>query len=151
VTGQHRDRVISPAPSLAQAYFGTEPRRLAFLGAVVLGVAIVVTGGYVLIVGADTWTNDVAAANHLMWAGLTRPGTTACPRLAASTTTLTLMAPFPRGPVTVTGAERPYVCPSCGAIGLPLWSSAGQTICPTCGVPMVVASPRPGLELAAAP
>ena len=151
MTGLHRDQVIPQSPSLVRAYFGTEPRRLAFLGAVVLGVMVVVTGGYVLVVGFDKWSNDMAAANHMMWAGYTPAATATCPRLAAYPASPMSTAPLAAMPMTPPGAGRQYLCPSCGAVGLPGWTSSGQPICPSCGGPMAVASLRPGLELAAAP
>ncbi len=136
------------APSLVRDYLKTEPRRLAIVGAVVLGVAVVVTTGYVLVVGWDRWSNDMAAANHMMWAGYTPAATTNCPRLAAYTPPA---AALPPAPVAPTMAGRQYFCPSCGTTTLPAWNAAGQPSCPTCGGPMAVASLRPGLELAAAP
>ena len=51
MTDPHQDELIPRGPSLVRACFGTEPRRLAFVGAFVLGVMIVVTGGYVLVGG----------------------------------------------------------------------------------------------------
>jgi hypothetical protein len=133
-----------------RAYFGTEPRRLAFLGAVVLGVMVVVTGVYVLVVGFDKWSTDMAAANHMMWAGYTPAAATPCPRLAAYPASPTPTAPSLTTPVTAPGG-RQFLCPSCGAVGLPGWTATGQPICPACGALMAVASLPPGLELAAAP
>jgi hypothetical protein len=136
-------------PSLVRAYLKTEPRRLAIVGVVVLGVAVIVTTGYVLVVGWDKWTNDMAAANHMMWAGYTPVATTNCPRLAAYTS-----LPPAAGPVAPTapqGLGRQYSCPGCGTSTLPIWNAAGQPVCPVCGAPMAVATLGPGLELAAAP
>lgn len=103
----------------------------------------------------------------MMWAGYTpNPAATAAIQPAAWTVVPAAAAPA-LAPPTITGAGvgawpqlrplvqpglgRQYVCPSCGAVGLPRWTAQGQPTCPVCNGMMYVAPLRFEAELAAAP
>jgi hypothetical protein len=155
VTGLHRDQVIpepSSKPSLVRSYLGTEPRRLGILAAIVIGTTLVFTLGYIVVVGYDKWSSNVAAANHMMWAAYQTPVAGACPRVVAGPVAPGVATPSPpTAPTAMATPGRQYVCPSCGATLLPRWTAAGQPVCPVCGGPMMIAFLRPEIELAAAP
>jgi hypothetical protein len=174
MTVMHRDQVIPPTdqadeehagrPSLIREYLRTEPRKLLYAVGFVVGVMVLVTIPYVLIVGFDKWSSDMREAGHMMWAGYTpNPAATAGLQPAAYTVVPTA-APAPAPPTIAgpgawpqlrplvqPGLGRQYVCPSCGAVGLPRWTAAGQPSCPACGGMMYVAPLRFEAELAAAP
>ncbi len=176
MTGMHRDQVIpqtdadgeeySGKPSSIREYLRTEPRKLLYAVGFVVGVMVLVTIPYVLIVGFDKWSSDMKEAGHMMWAGYTpNPAATAALQPAAWTVVPTAAAPAlaptiagagagawpPLRPLMQPGLGRQYVCPSCGAVGLPRWTAQGQPACPACGGMMYVAPLRFEAELAAAP
>ena len=177
MTGVHRDQVIPPTtaeagevfapgrPSLIREYLRTEPRKLLYAVGFVVGVMVLVTIPYVLIVGFDKWSSDMREAGHMMWAGYTpNPAATTALQPAAYSVVPAATAPA-LAPPTIAGAGawptlrplvqpglgRQYVCPSCGAVGLPRWTAAGQPACPACGGMMYVAPLRFEAELAATP
>jgi hypothetical protein len=176
MTVMHRDQVIPPTgegeeeqtgrPSYIREYLRTEPRKLLYAVGFVVGVMVLVTIPYVLIVGFDKWSSDMREAGHMMWAGYTpNPAATATLQPAAYTVVPAAMTPGLTPPTAVTGAGawptlrplvqpglgRQYVCPSCGAVGLPRWTPAGQPACPVCSGMMYVAPLRFEAELAATP
>jgi hypothetical protein len=200
MTGMYRDQVIPPMedvevpegdapPSLIRDYLGTEPRKLFYSAGFIVGVMVVVTVPYVMLVGFDKWTNDMKEAGHMMWAAYTPPAGTAAPYASpygyagvtaapmgqayaspygyavvpaaavapiapASPALAAPMAPYGAAPApnrALPGLGRQYVCPSCGAVGLPSWTQSGQPLCPNCGGIMSVAALRWEAELAAAP
>jgi len=194
MTGLHRDQVIplvegdgadpyaAGRPSYIREYLGTEPRKLLYSVAFILGIMVVVTVPYVALVGFDKWSSDMKEAGHMLWAGYTPaavPAAAAPPygyplgaapaapaygypygaavvpaaalQPAAPTVAAPAFAPAFAPRVTMPGAGRQYMCPSCGAVGLPSWTQAGQPVCPACGGLMGVAPLRWEPELAAAP
>jgi hypothetical protein len=181
MTGLRRDQVIpqresgedpypSGPPSLVREYLGTEPRKLLYSAGFIVGVMVVVTIPYVMLVGYDKWTSDMKEAGHMMWAGYTTPaaatGLAAAPPGSAPPAAYPYALPYgygyslvPAGGAPLAAAPAPaptplgrqYVCPTCGAVGLPRWSPSGQPLCPICGNLMAVAPLRWEAELAAAP
>ncbi len=146
--GRNGSEASAPRPSLVREYFHTEPRKLLYLIAAFLGVLVVVTIPYVLLVGFDKWASNMTEASHMIWASYTPaaaplavppplPGP-AAPSLGPapySTARLEDLAPL----VPLPKAGRLYVCTNCGGIGLPVWSSNGQPHCPYCQGLMAVA------------
>jgi len=106
-------------------YFGLNGRTLAIFWGLVICVVVVVTAIYVLIFGFDSWRSNMSQASSLMLTNVDVPGAEAGPAAAA-------VMPA-AGP---TGAQ--YVCPTCGAVGLPRWSPDGTPTCPGCGAVMIV-------------
>jgi hypothetical protein len=158
----------SGKPSLIREYLGTEPRKLLYSSGFILGVIVVVTIPYVLLVGYSKWKSDMKEAGHMMWAGYTPAAANAwappqtysvVPAAATPAMQVPMPAPAPTpGPsfapsfgAQQLGLGRQYICPSCGAVGLPSWTSAGQPVCPMCGNTMYVAPMRMDFELAATP
>jgi hypothetical protein len=128
-------------PSLVREYLHTEPRKLFYLSAAFVGVLVVVTIPYVLLVGFDKWANNMTEASHMIWASYTPAAAnlTVPPAPAISTAPSLVPAPYwmariedvvPLVPLPKAG--RQYVCTNCGALGLPIWSSNGQPHCPYC-------------------
>ncbi|HEY3359015.1 MAG TPA: hypothetical protein VGQ83_37540 [Polyangia bacterium] len=159
-------------PSLIREYLGTEPRRLLYSVGFILGVMVVVTVPYVWLVGLDKWTSDMKEAGHMLWAGYTpaaagapvgAPPGYAYPYAAGPAApaapygygyaVVPAALPSPAPPAATApallrpGLGRQYVCPSCGAVGMPSWTPAGQPQCPACGGLMAVAPLRWEAEL----
>ena len=130
-------------------YFGFDMRTLGIFSGLVVGVVVVVTGIYIAIFGFDSWKSSMSQAGSLMLSNLNTPnaaaGTAPAP---AGTVTPAPAAPAP--PAARSGAQ--YVCPTCGAAGLPQWSPNGTPLCPRCGGVMVVTGNTGGnARLAARP
>jgi hypothetical protein len=138
-------------PSLVREYFHTEPRKLLYLVAAFLGVLVVVTIPYVLLVGFDKWANNMSEASRMIWASYTPAAANLSAPPSLPQSAAPGMMPSPPAPywtalmedivplAPLPSAGRQYVCTHCGGLGLPVWSSNGQPHCPYCGGLMAVA------------
>jgi hypothetical protein len=129
-------------PSLVREYFHTEPRKLLYLVGAFVGVLVVVTIPYVLLVGFDKWANNMTEASRMIWASYTPADVNLFPPVPATpgtspywTTRVEDVVPL----VPLPKAGRQYVCTNCGTLALPVWSSRGQPTCPYCQGLMAVA------------
>lgn len=136
--------------SLLNNYLGLDGRTLITFGTLVGGVFVVVTGIYVAIFGFESWTRDMQQAGNMMVAGFNTAAGGVAP-------VQVFQPPQPSGqrPETGRAGAAPaaqFVCPNCGAVGLPRWSNTGTPVCPNCGGVMAVAG-RAGnpVQLAARP
>lgn len=139
-------------PSLVREYFGSEPRKFLYLVCVLIGVIVLVTVPYAMLVGFDKWSSDMKEASRMMWASYT-PAAETVPVLPApapgsySVVPTAIGSPLAAQP----SGGRQYVCPNCGATGLPAWNDAAQPRCPICGGMMSVGPLRTGEDWIAAP
>jgi hypothetical protein len=103
--------------SLLRDYLGFDRHVLMKFAGLVAAVVFVVTGLYVAIFGFDTWASNMEQAGSMMLANFDPPP----PAPPQSQFTPVAAAPTAQ-----------YVCPSCGAVGLPLWTRDGTPRCPVC-------------------
>jgi len=134
-----------PASALSD-YLGFDRRKLAIFSGLVAAVVVVVTGIYVSIFGFDSWKSNMSQASSMMLSNFDVPN-------AAASATTGPVGPAQAAFAPATGqAGAQYVCPSCGAVGLPRWSTGGSPLCPNCGSMMGVAAGAGGqARLAAQP
>jgi type IV secretory pathway TrbD component len=143
--------------SLLHDYMGIDRRTLLIFTALVVGVTVVVTGIYVAIFGFDTWTTNMERAGSMMVANFD-PRVNGqgqdIPDIPDPRVRAPAMAPAnldvpPWGVNTRPVAAPPaaqFVCPKCGAVGLPAWSQAGAPLCPYCRGVMSVAGRAFGIR-----
>jgi len=99
-----------------QTYMGVTPRALAVFAVSLAGAALVSTAVYWAVFGVQHWNNEMTVAGRIM--------------TAAATTPL-----YPAQPMQQQQSGQ-YLCPTHGAVGLPLVNAAGAAVCPICGSPM---------------
>ncbi len=137
-------RAHDESHSLLDDYFGFDRKTLLVFLGLVASVMFVVTCIYVAIFGFDNWKTNMARAGSMMIANFDAPVT--------GTTEQFIGPGAPRSAPGAVPAAAQYICPNCGAVGLPGWSTNGTPICPNCGVGMTLAGMAGGnVRVAAAP
>jgi len=106
---------------LLRVYLGIDQRTAALFVALVVAAVATVTGIYIAIFGFDRWRTDMSRAGSMMIATYATPVATA-----------------PAGPPARPTPAAQYLCPACGAVGLPAWGRGGAPHCPGCGRVMAV-------------
>ena len=94
---------------ILEDYLGIKRRTLYVLAAVVAVVIAAVIGIYVSIWGLERWKKNMSRAGDAM---------------------VINFEPQPMAQAVQ------YTCPTCGAVGLPLWDENAVPHCPKCGRPM---------------
>ena len=103
-----------------EQYLGFEPKRLVYFAGTTICTTVVVTLAYCLIFGFDNWRTDMTNSTKMM--------------LSAATVPMGQAAAAPYATRAGGGAAAgQYVCPTDGAVGLPLFDAAGMPHCPMCG------------------
>lgn len=102
--------------------YDIDAKRLGYFVGSVVAAAVVVTAVYVGLYGLKKWTGGVQQGANLM--------------LAAT------RAPIQGGARTGTAGQ--YICPTHGAVGLPVFDAAGVAHCPICNQPMSFNGSRAG-------
>lgn len=134
-----------------KTYFGIDKSSMLIFSVLVVGVFIVVTGIYVAIFGYKNWKSNMESAGSMMVANFNTPTTGNVNNPVGSRSTgvqpgAPCLVPAPQA------AQGQYVCPNCGAVGLPSWNQAGTPLCPNCGASMsLTGQARSNTQLAAAP
>ena len=136
--------------STLEEYLGFSAGKIMIFCGLVLGVVVIVTGIYVAIFGFDNWKSSMQQAGSMMLANfdpVPAPGTGVVITPQVAVPPVAQVAPA--APVAATQ----FVCPNCGAAGLPNWSLTGAPLCPNCGAVMGVAGSQtsPAARLAFAP
>jgi predicted RNA-binding Zn-ribbon protein involved in translation (DUF1610 family) len=119
--------------NLFREYMGFKQKTMLWYMALVAGVVVLVTVIYTSIFGYGTWKRNMQRAGSMMVANFDP---------AAPGVNLGPVAPAPYGVVPAAAPAQQYVCPGCGATGLPNWSPGGAPQCPNCGTIMAVAGRR---------
>lgn len=109
---EHEFETENESLNLLEDYLGIEKKHLSILIAIMASVFVLVTGIYIALFGFQHWRTNMSRAGSMMVINFQVNGTN-----------------------TVT---RQYVCPSCGAVGLPQQGPNGEPLCPNCGQRMKV-------------
>ena len=97
---------------MVREYLGVDGKRLAWFTGLVIAALITVTGIYWFLYGRVKWTTKMQQGANLMMA--------VAPAMSQGQT----------GSGISTAGQ--YVCPQHGAVGLPVFDTAGSPHCPVC-------------------
>ncbi len=125
---------------MLQDYLGLDGKTMITFTGLVVSVLVVVTGIYVSIFGFDTWKTNMKRAGSLMVINAQQPVNGAQPGMNnGMALPAAARMPAPATPYAVPlapPAATQFVCPACGASGLPAWTTNGAPVCPSCGAVM---------------
>jgi hypothetical protein len=116
-------------------YVDLDGRRLGYFAGSIAAAALVVTGIYWALFGMNQWTTKVQQGANLMMAAAPLPyggQSFGNPGVGGQVYNGQAYQGQVPGVAGMTGGAGQYVCPTHGAVGLPVLDAAGTPHCPVC-------------------